>query len=103
MKRYGKFNTLDELLAHNMPLMREDRKQREQRRKERGIKSSIDLEKGKTEEQKKHIEELLSLLYTMEHMSKAEVKELSKKYDEELREAKAVREMEEKGKSEEKQ
>lgn len=101
MKRYGEFDTLDELLAHNMPLMKADREQREQRRKARGIESSVDLEyEKKTEEEKKHADEMRSLLYTMEHMSKQEVADLIKKYDEEREEAKAAKEVEQKRKLE---
>lgn len=95
MKRYGNFDTLDELIAHNMPLMREDRKQREERRKARGMESSVDPEdERKSEEKKKRDEELFALLYAMEHMSREEVSQLRKNYEEELKEAKAARKAE---------
>lgn len=95
MKRYGKFDTMDELIAYNMPLMREDRKQREERKRARGIECSIESEDaGKSEEKKKRDEELFALLYAMEHMTKEEVSQLRKNYEEELKEAKAARKAE---------
>lgn len=101
MKRYGDFDTLDELIAYNMPLMREDRKQREERRKARGMESSVDpQDEGKSEEEKKRSEDLLALLYAMEHMSREEVSQLRKNYDEELKEIRAAREAEAKRKAE---
>lgn len=100
MKRYGNFETLDELIAHNMPLMKEDRKQRAERRRARGIESEVDPdEEEKTEEQKKRSEELCALLYAMEHMSKEEVAALRRNYDEELKEKRAAREAEAKCKA----
>lgn len=88
MKRYGQFNTMDELIAYNMPLMREDRARREQRRKAMGIESSVDLEAEQDEEKKKNVEELLALLYAMEHMTKEEVADLRRQCEEDFREAK---------------
>lgn len=88
MKRYGQFKTMDELIAYNMPLMREDRARREQRRKAMGIESSVDLEAEQDEEKKKNVEELLALLYAMEHMTKEEVADLRRQCEEDLREAK---------------
>ena len=68
MKRYGQFDTMQELIEHNKPLMKVDRQLREERRKARGIKSEINLEEEKDEKKRKHLEEMLSLLYAMENM-----------------------------------
>lgn len=87
MKKYGQFKTMDELIAYNMPLMKADRELREQRRKAMGIESSIDLEAEQDEAKKKNVEELLALLYAMEHMSKEEVADLRRQCEEDLRES----------------
>lgn len=88
MKRYGKFNSMDELIAHNMPLMHADRELRKQRRKEWGIEDCEDWEEEQDEEKKKNVEELLALLYAMEHMSEEELNQLQRQCEEDAREAK---------------
>ena len=89
MKRYGKFNSMDELIAHNMPLMHADRELRKQRKKERGIEDCEDWEEEEQdEEKKKNVEDLLALLYAMEHMSKEELKQLRHQCEEDAREVK---------------
>ena len=87
MKKYGEFNTMDELIAYNMPLMRADRELRKQRKKAMGIER-VDFEEEMDEEKKKNVEELLALLYAMEHMSKEEVANLRRQCEEDLKEAK---------------
>lgn len=87
MKKYGNFNTMDELIAYNMPLMRADRELRKQRKKAMGIED-VDFEEEQDEEKKKNVEELLALLYAMEHMSKEEVAALRQQCEEDLKESK---------------
>ena len=94
MKRYGNFDSLDELLAYNMPFMKEDRKERAKRRIARGMEGEIGLDKEKDPERKSRKEQLCSLLYVMENMSSEELDNLINQYDEELKEKREKREKE---------
>ena len=89
MRRYGRFDTMDELINHYMPMMKAERKFKENRRKALGLETSSadwDEEEEVDEEKKKQVEDLLTLLYAMEHMPAEELDVLQRQCEKDLEE-----------------
>lgn len=72
---------LDELIEYYTPMMRKNQKERMQRKKAAGLESFQtykENEQPRTEEEKKMVEQLMALLYAMEHMPANELEQLQR-------------------------
>lgn len=81
MAKYGEYDTLDELIASYKPMMEEDKEKQEKRKDNGRRKRNYDTE-----------DDMMLLLYALEHMDDGELEQLEKQCTEDLEEIKKYKE-----------
>lgn len=69
---------LDELIEYYTPMMRKNQKERMQRKKAAGLESFQTYKENEQPRKKKMVEQLMALLYAMEHMPANELEQLQR-------------------------